>query len=158
MATIKYYELQNGVYMENPEGQLVGIEWSDAGGNLIRAILFFMDFSTLVQEQEISFMYQVEVLPEGQTTWLLRDRQVFKITNSVLIDPAELVTLTLSQILRRRSTVVVDPAAPPPTDPVGQLDYFVDIYLKGGKYPPGQLLPMYEWLAEIIADLEGQTI
>lgn len=148
MAIIKYYELLDGVYTENPEGQLVGIEWADAGGNLIRAILFLMDFSTLLGGHELSFMYQAEVQPVGQTNWLLRDRKVFKITNSVLIDPNDPPASSL------RRQIVFD--APGPTF-VGQFDYFVDIYLKGGKYPPGLLLPMYEWLAQVIADLEGQT-
>lgn len=152
MATIKYYELLNGVYTENPEGQLVGIEWSDAGGNLIRAILFFMDFSTLVGGEEITFFYQAEVLPETQTEWLLRDRQTFKITNSVMIDPNEPPVVSL-----KRRISLLDPVNPDP-NLVGQLDYFVDIYLKGGKYPPGLLEPMYEWLALVIADLEGQVI
>lgn len=149
MATIYYYRAAGTSFEQDPEGPLVGIEWSDAGGNTTRAVLFLMDFSTLVGGQEISFMYQAEVQPVGQAGWLFRDRQIFRITNSALIDPADPLSVTL----RRR--VSKDPA---PTDPVGQLDYFVDIYLKGGKYPPGQLLPMYEWLAVIIADLEGQTI
>lgn len=148
-ATIKYFDYTDGIYVENPDGPLMGIQWADAGGNQIRAVLFLMDFSTLMNGQEITFIYQAEVQPVGQTDWLLRDRKVFKLTNSVLIDPDDPPHANF----RRRVT-----ADAPEAEWVGQLDYFVDIYFKGGKYPPGLLLPMYGWLAEVIADLEGQTI
>lgn len=152
MAVIKYYNNDTGAFTEDPEGQLVGIEWTDAGGNLIRAILFFMDFSTLIGGNEITFMYQAEVLPETQEVWLLRDRKSFVISNNVMVDPNDPPITSL-----KRRVSLFDPVTPNP-DLVGQLDYFVDIYLKGGKYPPGLLSPMYVWLAEVIADLEGQII
>lgn len=151
MAQIKYYDYINGKYVEDMDGPLVGIEWQDANQNDVRAILFLMDFSILQYGHEIPFIYQTEVRAYGTDEWLLQTRKEFKITNDVLIVPDDHPNVLSAFRIRAND-------APPEPEAVGQMDYFVDVYLKGGKYPPGLLVPMYEWLAEIIAELEGQTL
>jgi hypothetical protein len=148
MALIKYFDLVDGAYVENPDGLLLGITWDDVNGNSLRAVLFFMNYQPLQFGHEIPFYYQTEMKPEGSSEWLLQARKEFKISNDIIVDGT---VANLHENLRRRTALEV-----PPEPGIGQLDFFINLYYKGE--PVGELEPIYHWLADVLADLEGQTI
>lgn len=152
MAVIKYYNNIDGIYTEHPDGILLGIEWLDGNANGVRAILFLLDLSTLQGGQEVTFIYQVELKPAGTEGWLIRDRPFFKLRHDVMT----LQVNNLARAFHPTQPIVEDP---PPPEAVAQLDLFVGLYLTGKITPQGNKLPpMYNWLAEIMAELEGQEV
>lgn len=151
MAKLRYYSQQGGVFTRDGEGLMVGIEWQDASLNLIRAIVFLMDFSTLQNGTDVTFLYHVEVLPVEQDKFLLKDTKTITISNNVQVDFGP--GIELHRLFGRQ-------VAPAETEtPIGQLDLFIGLYFTGLiVYPDGPLPPIYTWLAQIVADLEGQVI
>lgn len=151
MAKLRYYSQQGGVFTRDVEGLMAGIEWQDAALNSFRAIIYIPDLSLLQNGKEITFIYRLEVLPVDQDKFLLRDTKTITISNNVKVDFGALVDL--SKLFGRQL------AAPTSSTPIGQLDLFIGLYFTGLiAYPTPPLPPIYTWLSQIVADLEGQVI
>lgn len=151
MAKLRYYSQQGGVFTRDGAGLMVGIEWEDASMNLLRAIVFLPDFSMLQNGKEITFTYRVEVLPVAQDKFLHSETKTITLSNSVMVDFGSAPQL--------HKLFGLQTAEPTSGTPIGQLDLFIGLYFTGLiAYPTPPLPPIYTWLAQIVAEQEGQVI
>lgn len=152
MARLVFFRYTPDGYVgDDANGLLVGTGWGDAFGNGFRAIVFLMDFSELKYQRSIQFIYDVEVLPEGQPKYIHSSTNTLTLSNDVLVeyDPG---TAVLSRLFGRQ-TVAPDPNA---ATTIGQLDLFIGLYFKGSIAPPVTgLPPIYEWLTDLIIAAEN---
>ena len=150
MARLVFFRYTPEGYVGDDDGGLlVGTGWSDTFGNGFRAIIFLMDFSELKYQRSIQFIYDVEVLPEGQPKYIHSDTKTLVLSNDVLVeyDPA----LPLSRFFGKQAPRT----EPAPLTAIGQLDLFIGLYFKGTIAPPATgLPPIYEWLTDLIIQQE----
>jgi len=151
MARLVFFRYTDNGYVGDDNGLLVGTGWSDSYGNGFRAIIFLPDLSELKYERSVQFIYDVEVLPEGQPAYIHSDTRTLVLSNDVLViyDPASAV---LSKLLGRQAPR----EEPVPEGSIGQLDLFIGLYFKGTIPPPATgLPPIYEWLTDLIIQAEN---
>lgn len=153
MARLVFFRYTPTGYVGDEDGLLVGTGWSDEFGNGFRAIVFLPDLSELKYQRSVAFIYDVEVLPEGQPAYIHSTTKTLTLSNDVLVeyDPA---TAILSKLFGKQAPRE-DPA---PAEAIGQLDLFIGLYWKGTIAPPATgLVPIYEWLTDLIIEAEVPT-
>lgn len=150
MARLVFFRYTGDGYVGDNDGLLVGTGWSDTFGNGFRAIVFLPDLSELKYQKQIQFIYDVEVLPEGQPQYIHSRTSILTLTNDILVDynPGSAILLNL---FRKQASSTASTA-------IGQLDLFIGLYFKGTIAPPATgLPPVYEWLTDLIIEAEVPT-
>jgi hypothetical protein len=153
MARLVFFRWTPTGYVGDDDGLLVGTGWSDEFGNGFRAIVFLPDLSELKYQRSVQFFYDLEIQAEGQPAYIHSATKTLTLSNDVLVeyDPA---TAVLGRLFSRNAPR----AEPTATDPVGQLDLFIGLYWKGTIAPPAAgLVPIYEWLTDLIIEAEVPT-
>lgn len=153
MARLVFFRwTPDGYVGDDDGGLLVGTGWADEFGNGHRAIVFLMDLSELKFQRQIQFIYDVEVQPEGAPKYIHSDTKTLILSNDVLVDYDPATTI-LKNVFGRSVP------APTTATPIGQLDLFIGLYFKGTIPPPvAGLPPIYEWITDIIVDIENPPV
>ncbi|PZF73904.1 hypothetical protein [Taibaiella soli] len=140
---MKYYNLENGAFIETANGLLPGIEWQE-GANKFRAIMTVPNFTELQHGRQITCMYSVQIQPSGLTEWIFVRNESIIITNQNFINTQTVSLVPSSEAKDEHGSLKPGYA--------GQLDFFVSMIGKG-LYQP--ILPMYDLIIESIITQEN---
>lgn len=89
MATIKYYKIEYGQYVESDiaNGTIPGISWMDVNGNGYRAVISGI-LQASYEMQICEYQYKKFIQPVGTDVWLLLDTINVSINNSNYVNAA----------------------------------------------------------------------
>jgi hypothetical protein len=137
-----YFKYDNGSYVQDPEGALVGAAAIDPNGNNFQVVIFMLNFTSLQYGQSIEYIYQVDLQAVGLELFHAIRNQTMLISNSNYVDlatgldaPAEDATTTDEET----GAITINDGYS------GEFDYFVNCYFKGTLVP---FKPMYEFMLD----------
>jgi len=145
-----YFKYENGTYVQDPEGVLVGAAAIDPNGNNFQVVVFMLNFTSLQFGSYIEYIYQVDLQAVGLEQFHAIRNQTMAISNGHYVDlatgleaPAEIATTTDEE-----GVVTINAGY------MGEFDYFVSCYFKGTIVP---FKSMYEFMLDRAIVLETKN-
>jgi hypothetical protein len=144
-----YYNYVNGVYVEDPNGILPGVEGTDVNGNRYKAIAFMLNFTSLQYGQSIEWIYRLEIQAVGRTDWQFMRNESMQVSNGVYVN------ISTGQVVPPEEALEDDGSGNMVIKAgyMTQLHFFVDTYFKD-MYTAAS---MYQYFIDEIIRKEGIT-